>query len=403
MTSDRLYYTDSYLTSFDAVVREVVQKGDRWLVTLDRTAFYPSSGGQPNDIGTLGEAQVVDVVDQEDGTVGHLVDRELVANERVRGAIDWEHRFDHMQQHSGQHLLSAAFEREHGARTVSFHLGTTASTIDLDRELAAEQINAAELSANSVIWEDRAVAVKFVTAAEAAKLPLRKDPARSGDLRIVEIADYDLSACGGTHVCRTGAIGMMAILGSERFKGGVRVEFVCGSRALRVHRSLREVVTGGVRLLSVLPGDLPSAIEKLQAASKSQQKTQQALQDQLAVHEAKALATRGQKTGNVTLIAEAVAGWDANGLKKLASAITSSPDFVAVLITADSPSLIVVARSANLTLDAGAVLRTLLDRFGGKGGGKGAMAQGGGLNGSTQDILAAAHEVVADSSGSARL
>jgi alanyl-tRNA synthetase len=395
MSSDRLYYTDSYLAAFDAVVREVVQKGDRWLVTLDRTAFYPSSGGQPNDVGTLGEAQVLDVVDEEDGSVGHLVDRALAANERLRGAIDWERRFDHMQQHSGQHLLSAVFDREHSTRTVSFHLGTTSATIDLDKELTADQINAAELSANKVTWEDRAVGVRFVTAAEAATLPLRKDPARGGELRIVEIADYDLSACGGTHVCRTGAIGMIAIVGSERFKGGVRVEFVCGGRALRAHRSVREAVSGGVRLLSVLPADLPSAIEKLQAASKSQQRTQQALQEQLAVHEAKALVARGQKIGNVTLVAETVTGWDANGLKKLASAITANPDFIAVLITAESPSLIVVARSANLTLDAGAVLRTLIDRFGGKGGGRGAMAQGGGLNGSAQDVLTAAREIVA--------
>jgi alanyl-tRNA synthetase len=187
---------------------------------------------------------------------------------------------------------------------------------------------------------------------------------------------------------------MIAIVGSERFKGGVRVEFVCGGRALRAHRSLREAVSGGVRLLSVLPADLPSAIEKLQAASKSQQRTQQALQEQLAVHEAKALVARGQKIGNVTLVAAAATGWDANGLKKLASAVTSSPDFIAVLITAESPSLIVVARSANLTLDAGAVLRTLLDRFGGKGGGKGAMAQGGGLNGAPEEILATAREAV---------
>lgn len=395
MTSDRLYYTDSYLTSFDAVVREVVRKGDRWVVTLDRTAFYPSSGGQPHDVGTIGEARVLDVLEQEDGCVGHVVDQELAQNDRVRGTIDWERRFDHMQQHTGQHLLSAAFEREHGARTVSFHLGTTSTTIDLDKELTAEHIGAAELAANRVIWEDRAVHVKFVTAAEAAKLPLRKDPARTGDLRIVDITDYDLSACGGTHVCRTGAIGLIAIAGSERFKGGARVEFVCGSRALRVHRSLRDAVTSGVRLLSVLPEELPSAIEKLQTASKSQQKSQQALQEQLAVHEAKALVVRGQKIGGMTLVAEAVAGWDANGLKKLASAVTSSPDFIAVLITVESPSLIVVARSANLTVDAGAVLRSLLDRFGGKGGGNGAMAQGGGLNGSTQDVLTAAREIVA--------
>ena len=140
MSSERLYYTDPYLVEFDAVVREAVAQDDRWKIVLDRTAFYPTSGGQPFDLGTIGEANVLDVFEQEDGTIGHLVDREIETNSRVRGHVDWSRRFDHMQQHTGQHLLSAAFEREAGAKTVSFHLGTSASTIDLDKELTAEQI-----------------------------------------------------------------------------------------------------------------------------------------------------------------------------------------------------------------------------------------------------------------------
>src|SRR5688572_11751498 len=266
MSSERLYYTDAYLVEFDAVVRDVVQRNDRWKVTLDRTAFYPTSGGQPFDTGTIGEATVLDVFEEEDGTIGHLVDRQLETNSRVRGHVDWSRRFDHMQQHTGQHLLSAAFEREAGARTVSFHLGTSSATIDLDKELSAAQIALIEDVVNGVLWEDREICVKFVTANEAAKLPLRKDPTREGELRIVDIKDYDLSACGGTHVKRTGAIGMIAVSGSERFKGGLRVEFVCGNRALKAFRSLKNSVSGSVRLLSVLPEELPSAIEKLQTA-----------------------------------------------------------------------------------------------------------------------------------------
>jgi alanyl-tRNA synthetase len=394
MSSDRLYYTDSYLIEFDAVVRDIVKQADRWIATLDRTAFYPTSGGQPFDTGTLGAATVVDVFDQEDGTVGHAVDRELEKNSRVRGHIDWDRRFDHMQQHTGQHLLSAAFDKELGAKTVGFHLGTTSATIDLDKELSAEHIARGEAAANKVLWEDREICVTFATAHEAAKLPLRKDPTRQGDLRIIEIKGYDLSACGGTHVSRTGAIGMIAVVGSEKFKGGTRLEFVCGQRALRAYRALRDAVSGGVRLLSVLPEELPSAIEKLQAASKAQQKTQEALHERLAVHEASALAAKGQKIGGLTLVAEALAGWDAGGLKKLASAITSKPGMVAVLMTSESPSLVVVARSQDLALDTGLLLKTLLDRFGGKGGGKGSMAQGGGLSGATADMLAAAREAV---------
>jgi alanyl-tRNA synthetase len=334
------------------------------------------------------------VFDQEDGTVGHAVDRELEKNSRVRGHVDWDRRFDHMQQHTGQHVLSAAFAKDLGANTVSFHLGTASATIDLDKELSAEQVAKGESSANTVLWEDREICVTFMTAHEAAKLPLRKEPTREGDLRIIEIKDYDLSACGGTHVSRTGAIGLIAIVGSERFKGGTRVEFVCGQRALRAYRGLRDAVGGGARLLSVLPEELPVAIEKLQAASKTQQKASEALQELLAGHEALTLAAKGQKIGDVTLVAEALSGWDANGLRKLASAITSNPGMVAVLITAESPSLVVVARSQDVTLDTGIILKKLLDRFGGKGGGRGSMAQGGGLTGSPQEILSAAKEAV---------
>jgi alanyl-tRNA synthetase len=394
MSSERLYYTDAYLIEFDAVVREVVPQSDRWKVTLDRTAFYPTSGGQPFDTGTIGEANVIDVFDQEDGTIGHLVDRELETNSRVRGHVDWNRRFDHMQQHTGQHLLSAAFERETNARTVSFHLGTTASTIDLDKEVTADQITRVEDAANGVLWEDREVCVQFVTASEAAKLPLRKDPAREGELRIVEIKDYDLSACGGTHVRRTGAIGMIAIAGFERFKGGLRVEFVCGGRALRVYRRLSHSVTGSVRLLSVLPDELPSAIERLQTSGRSQQKSQEGLYERLAAHEAASLSSSAERIGTLNAVLAAVAGWDANGLKKLASSIVAKPSTIAVLVTPESPSLVVVARSQDVPLDAGGILKALIDRFGGRGGGKGPVAQGGGLTGETSAILDAARLLI---------
>jgi alanyl-tRNA synthetase len=394
MSSDRLYYTDSYLIEFDAVIRDIAKQGDRWVATLDRSAFYPTSGGQPFDTGTLGTAKVIDVFDQADGTVGHVLDGALEKSSRVRGHIDWERRFDHMQQHTGQHLLSAAFEKEIGAKTVSFHLGSATSTIDLDKELSADQIAKAETAANTVVWEDREICVQFVTAHEAAKLPLRKELTREGDIRIIEIKDYDLSACGGTHLSRTGAIGLAAIVGAERFKGGMRVEFVCGKRALRAHRALRDAVSGAVRLLSVLPEELPAAIEKLQAASKAQQKAQDALRDRVAVHEAAALAARGQKIGELTLVAEALSGWDANGLKVLASTITSNPGIAAVLVTTEPPLLAVVARSQNLAIDSGAVLAKLISRFGGKGGGRGTMAQAGGLSGTPVEILDAAREAI---------
>jgi alanyl-tRNA synthetase len=397
MSSERLYYTDAYLMEFDAVVRDIVPHGDQWKVTLDRTAFYPTSGGQPFDVGTLGNANVIDVFDQEDGTIAHVVDRELEKNSRVRGHVDWTRRFDHMQQHTGQHLLSAAFEREVAAKTVSFHLGAATSTIDLDKEIVADRIAAVEETVNKVAWEDREVCVKFVTAAEAAKLPLRKDPVRSGDLRIIEVKDFDMSACGGTHVRRTGAVGLIAIRGYERFKGGLRVEFVCGQRTLDAFRALNRAIAGSVRLLSVTPRDLPAAIERLQNANRTQQKSQEALFDRLATHEAAALTSRAETLGRATLVAASVPGWDAGGLKKLASAIVERPSTVAVLLSSESPFAVVVARSSDLDLDSGVVIRKLLEQFGGKGGGRGPMAQAGGLTGDANEILRAARQVLIDS------
>ena len=231
----RLYYTEPDRQTFEATVAACVAEGGRFHVTLDATAFYPTSGGQPFDTGVLGGVKVVDVVDRDDDDeeVVHVVEGPLDPGSRVEGAIDWDRRFDHMQQHTGQHILSAAFDRLLDAPTVSFHLGTDGATIDVAREVAPPAIAKAEAEANRIVWDNRPVSIRFVDADEAARLPLRKEPAREGTLRLVEISDFDLSACGGTHVSRTGAIGMIAVTNAERFRGGSRLTFVCGARALR--------------------------------------------------------------------------------------------------------------------------------------------------------------------------
>ena len=262
--TDRLYYNDPSLREFEATVTGVERAGDRLRVALDRTAFYPTSGGQPFDTGTLGQLRVIDGVDDNGGTIAHVVENgALEVGDPVHGAIDWPRRFDHMQQHTGQHVLSAAFEHLFQVRTLSFHLGVAASTIDLAREMAADEIAAAEGEANRIVWEDRPVAIRYASGEEAAALKLRKEPVRSGTLRLVEVEGFDLSACGGTHVARTGAIGVIAVGAWERFKGGQRIEFLCGGRALERFRRMRDAVTAGVRLLSVadqiiaLEGGLP--------------------------------------------------------------------------------------------------------------------------------------------------
>jgi alanyl-tRNA synthetase len=396
--TERLYYTDPYLAEFDATVLAVEPLADRGDgtcgIVLDRTAFYPTSGGQPSDVGSLGGARVVDVIEREDGSILHVVEGDVTRG-LVHGSIEWTRRFDHMQQHTGQHVLSAALDRLFQVRTVSFHLGSTSSTIDLSVEVPASDIARAEAEANRIVWEDRPVSIRFAEATEAAALPLRKESTRDGLLRLIDVEGFDLSACGGTHVARTGAIGTIVIAGSERFRGGTRVEFLCGSRTLEDYRSLRQSVGASTRLLSVLPAELPSAIERVQAEARDMKKQFKDLQVRQASHEAVRLADRAQLQGAARVVVEALEGWDANGLKVIASSIASRPNHVALLLGVPAPASIVIARAPGVALDAAAILKQLTARFGGKGGGRPELAQGGGLQGEPQDMIAAAREYVA--------
>jgi alanyl-tRNA synthetase len=388
--TERLYYTEPYRRRFDGAVTAVEPAGDRYHVVLDHTAFYPTSGGQPFDTGTLGGAAVSDVIDREDGTIAHVVSAPLKVGEVVQGEIDWARRFDHMQQHTGQHVLSAAFDRLFGARTESFHMGQLSSTIDLASELSAAQIARAEDDANQVVWEDRPVTIRFATAEEAAAMPLRKESGRTGPLRLIDVQGYDLSACGGTHVERTGAIGVIAIGGWEKFRGGSRIEFLCGGRAVERFRMWRDALATMQKHLSVAPVDMAGAIERLQEDSKALQRTIRGFQEKLAAHEAGALLAKGSP-----VIVEAIDGWDAQGLKGIAAAATAAdPRAVVALFTTTPPALVVIARGSSATVDANAVLKQLTAKFGGKGGGKPDLAQGGGLNAGSAELVSAARAML---------
>ena len=389
--TNRLYYHDSYQLRFDATVLKCDPHGESYAVVLDRSAFYPTSGGQPFDIGTLGDANVRDVIDTDSGDVLHVVDRTLPLGASVAGRVDWRRRFDHMQQHTGQHVLSAAFDRVCNARTESFHLGAASATIDLGSEVGADQIRAAEDEANRIVWEDRPVTIKVASAEEAKSLPLRKESLRSGPLRLIEVHDFDLSACGGTHVARTGAIGVVAIAGWEKFRGGTRVEFLCGGRALARFREWRDALAATTRHLSVQAPELASAVEKLQNEGKALQKTIRAQQEQLAQHEARALIERAVPVGDRRVLVEAPDGFDAAGLKTLASAATiADPALAVALFTRLQPAQAVIAAGTASGVDASATLKSLLAQFGGKGGGKRELAQGGGLTAPLDELLAAA-------------
>jgi alanyl-tRNA synthetase len=395
---DRLYYDDPARLEFDATVTEATAVEGRPGVVLDRSAFYPTSGGQPFDTGWLGDVRVLEVLEDEAGQVVHVLEKAIEAGRAVHGRIDAERRLDHMQQHTGQHILSAALDRLSRARTVGFHLGADVSTVDLDVPLSPEALAAAETEANRIVWEDRRVAIRTVSEAEAAALPLRKEPERTGALRIIEVEGYDLSACGGTHVSRTGSIGLIAILSGERLRGGTRVEFVCGGRALRQMRVYRDAVAGCIRSISVAPSDLPAAIARMQAEAKDQRKAIKDIQERLAGYEAAALAASAELLPDGTRgVVRVVDAADPGVLKAMALAICAQPGFRVALFSSSTPRLALIARSKDVKADVSAVLRALFTEFGGKGGGRPDLAQGGGLEGPEESLLARAREALAAS------
>ncbi len=399
---ERVYYTNPTCSEFTATVLSSWWLDGRPAVSLSRTAFYPTSGGQPCDAGTLGNRRVVDVVDLDDRVV-HVLDGELAKGEVVTGVIDWVRRSDHMQQHSGQHVLSAAFDQLLSNPTVGFHMGIETSTIDLARDVSSADLVRVEDEANRIVWADRAIEIRFVSPDEAKRLPLRKEPGREGTLRLIDIEGVDLSACGGTHVRRTGEVGMVAITSFERFKGGARVGFVCGARALQSHRAQRAVVDESVKVLSVVPSGVPMAIERLQRDIKEYRKSVKELREALAVHEARVLLDGASQVGGVRVIVRECAGHDATTLKSMALELTAAPNVAVALFTSTNPTQVLVARSSGTQLDAAAILSELLRLYGGKGGGKSDLAQGGGLTGDLRQILWTASGLLEDACREPRL
>jgi alanyl-tRNA synthetase len=391
MMTERIYYDHPQQRTFDATVTAVETTDGRFAVRLDRTCFYPTSGGQPFDTGTLGGFRVVGVLDDDTGSITHTIDisgdRTISVGQRLEGVIDWPRRLDHMQQHSGQHLLSAAFDRLHGARTVGFHLGTDVSTVDLTATLTEAAITAAEDEANRIVWEDRPVTIRYASAADAANFGLRKESDRTGTLRLIDIEGFDLSACGGTHVARTGTIGLAAIIGWERFKGGTRVEFVCGGRALARFRFLRSTAAAAALRLSVGPLEVPAAVERLQAELRDQRRSETALRGELSLFQAARLAESAEDVGGIRVVLGAL-NEDAEGLARLASQIASRDRHFVVLLSRSRPALVAVARADDVDRSARDLLAALVSAFGGRGGGKPDMARGGGLDAEASDILA---------------
>jgi alanyl-tRNA synthetase len=394
--AERLYYADSFLKSFPAAVvdvRELSRSGGEsvWQIALDRTAFYPTSGGQPNDTGLLRAVSpggaaldigVESVEEDEHGQVWHFVRKPLSVGAKVEGRIDWPRRFDHMQQHTGQHLLSAIFLSELDAPTVSFHLGETASTIDLASGPIAHRLEHVEDLVNDIIAQDRPVSARNVSHPEAESMlasgDLRKLPDRPGDIRIIEIAGIDRNACGGTHVRSTGQIGSLLLRGTEKVSRGYRVEFVCGLRAVHAARADAAILSQATTALSVGAADIPAAVERLKTDTKAAAKDRQRLREELADYHASRLAVEVQIDGGLRFVDRAWKDRDPEYIRLLASRLASAAPSTIIFLCSEmaDPVSFVFARSLNLNLDCGGILKEALSQLGLRGGGSAEFAQG---------------------------
>ncbi|MFN3704505.1 MAG: alanyl-tRNA editing protein [Thermoflexales bacterium] len=404
MSTPLLCRANAYQRTFEARLVRLVTYAGCPAAVLDQTAFYPTSGGQPCDHGTLNGVTVHDVRLEDDGTVVHMLGGLLEASigATVHGEIDWPRRFDHMQQHTGQHILSQAFARVASLETRSVHIGSEENTIDLDTPSMplVDVVRAVEAEANRVVFEDLPVHVYVASDAALSQLPLRRPPQLKGDVRIVEIAGYDWSACGGTHVRNTAQVGAIKIVRVERHKGGARVTFRCGWRALADYSRVHEIISALSAALSAPRYDVAAAALRILGEARQIRQELEAVRSKLRAHEARALLDTAvldaqQRRWVVHIDRDATV----EELRALAQTLTERSDVIALLARAGAPAHIIIARSEHLSLDAAALLRQVLSQLAkdssAKGGGGARFAQGGGFAADANALHAALHALVA--------
>jgi alanyl-tRNA synthetase len=381
--TERLYFTDSSLLKFQAQILQIENGADTNKVLLDRTAFYPTGGGQPFDTGKLGDMDVLDVVEEDGGRIFHIVNKTeaLSVGQTIEASIDKNRRLDHLQQHSGQHILSQAFIQACKAETHSFHMGAQTSTIDIELPAPTDEaMRRAEEVANAIIFDNRPMRVHLLDEAGAALLPLRKEIGLTGTIRIIEIEGFDWSPCGGTHAKQTGQVGLIVIKSFERVKSNLtRVEFVCGHRALEDYRLANQTAVTTARLFSVGREGAPEMVAKSIQENKSLRKRMRELLELAIQAEAAQLVSDAPLTGDYKVIKAIFDTRDAEEIRLLATKIVQQEPAIALLATKDANSAkLVFARSANLSHNMGQWLSQACQLLGGRGGGKPEMAQGGG-------------------------
>ena len=370
----RLYHEDSTIRDFEGTVLHSIERDGATWVELDRTAFYPGGGGQPADRGRLNALSVVDVSEDE-GRVWHRVEGALAPGSRVEASVDWARRFDHMQQHTGQHVLSQAFIAVAGAETRSFHLGEEEVSIDVAHPgLDPEMLRSVEERANEVVWEDREILIHEVPREEIGRFPLRKLPAVEGIVRVVEVQGFDWSACGGTHVRRTGQVGIVAILSTEKYKGGTRVAFVCGGRALRRQRDRARLLRELSLAFTAGESDLPKAVARLKEERERLDKRLKTLLSSELTREAAALIEAAPRGLRGPVVARHFPDRDSGEIGALASLIAGRGAIALLASGGETPRAHFSAPAG--TISVGDLLGRLCREYGGKGGGRPESAQG---------------------------
>ncbi|KXG77788.1 alanyl-tRNA editing protein [Thermotalea metallivorans] len=377
----KLFHENVYLKEFTANILKIREKEGKYYLVLDQTAFYPEGGGQPHDLGWIGNCEVAYVF-EENGQIYHVTHLPPEKPDHVKCRIDWNRRFDHMQQHLGQHLLSAAFEKLFDAKTVGFHLGTEYVTIDVTlEEMSPMQAEKVEYLANQFVMNNLQVKQLYPDAETLEKLPLRKPPKVKENIRIIEVDQVDYSPCGGTHPSQTGEVGLIKIRKWEKIRGITRVEFLCGNRALKDYHWKNHQINAISNLLSVKDMDVQSAVERICSENHSLKKDIRNLKEQFIDYEAAMLHGDAETLGPVKIIRKIFDQKDFAELRLLATKLVSQPNVVALLGTKDeNKAQIIFSRSKDLEIPMHHLFKEISPMINGKGGGNPQIAQGGGNN-----------------------
>jgi alanyl-tRNA synthetase len=367
----RLYLESPYKVEFEAQVVEKVIWEQKPALILDQTCFYPESGGQPCDKGTINEVEVLKVLEDE-ARIIHLL-AENISSAKVTGKIEWQTRFDHMQQHSGQHILSQSFHELLGAETLSFHLGEAISSVEMDlRKISEEEVENVERRANEIVFQDREIKCYFIPEEKIESVPLRRPPKKKGLIRVVEVSDFDFSACGGTHVRRAGEIGLIKILKLERIRNNIRFEFICGQRTLEDYlwknRILRELSTR----FTVNEEEILNTVERLSSDLKSQKRKGKKMQEKIAQYEAQEIIQETKEK----IIKELFVDKTPEEVRFLVLNIIRKGDFVVLFgLKGEERGHLILACSENINIDMREIVPLVSPLIKGKGGGRSSLVE----------------------------